>query len=372
VQEYSRRLSWLQGFGLHLWFGESPQNVSIVHAIEQYQNGVKREEAPRPVPARRPRLRTVWHRREDQDYLEDVRFGLLKYYCNAVKSVHKPEGSSSVSGILRPESWVSDPLDYSLTWHLHDALQFTSTYSLDEFPRLDSLYLSFMWQLEAMGEWDWAIYVALHTPSANNTWVANHELARDILMRHVTLSPDPRIRDVALSQDCFETCLDRPSEGRGALVSANKMPQHEPHLALCQSTWWHEAQAIRARYERVPSLEFSHLMSCVETDPDHPQALEWLEQAYRVAVIELRPLYQLTLDPHQDLAELENRLRPFRHLLKDGVVQRFLAEPEPELPPTQPKGTGSRNFCRLVYDRPMPLSQEVLASLLAFESAHEF
>lgn len=42
--------------------------------------------------------------------------------------------------MLRPESWVTDPLDSSLAWHLHDVLQFTPAYSLDEFPRLENLY----------------------------------------------------------------------------------------------------------------------------------------------------------------------------------------------------------------------------------------
>lgn len=375
AQLFCRRLSWLQCVGLQLWFGETPQNASIEHIFGQYQAAVERGEAS--GPSRETKLRTVWKRHECKDQVEEVRAGILKYYCNTLKIASKQlllsGGKSSFGGsladVLRPESWVSDPLDYSLAWHLHDVLQFTPAYSLDEFPRLENLYMSFIWQLEMMGEWEWAIYVALHSPAGNKSWEANEEVAREILMRNAPLFPDAVLPEVTVVQSPYEALLEQtgPSEQLLEALVQGQALQQQPHLAACQASWWHEAQAVRARYEGLPSAEFSHLLECVSTEDRH-QAEGWFSRAKTVAELKLRPLYMLTTDPRESLFELDNRLASHA----DDFSQHVMDEPEIKVPASEPKQTSARTLYTLTHEGTVPLAREITVELANFQSMYDF
>lgn len=381
AKEYFKRLTWLQAFGLQLWFAESPQNVSIEHALGQYQDAVKGKIAPAPLPLNK--------RQEGGHASEDVRMGLLKYYCHSLKFASKQLlldqqnnlGQSGLSSLLRPEAWGRDPLDGALVWHLHDLLQFTPAYSIDEFPRLDNLYMNYIWQLEAMGEWEWAIYVALHPPAGGNAWEANEELAKEILMRNVSLSFDfCSLPDVNVSQDPFVTFLEgsEPAAESSFLLSTRTTglhgsnPQILPYLAGCKSSWWHEAQAVRARYDRLPSLEFAHLLACVGEDPHTGQAS--LERAAKVVTTQLRPLYSLTdrLSDRKFMSELDNYLAPYLHLLPDVAPEFRLNEPEAEVLVSEPRLTSARTIHKLTLERSIPLSKELLGEFKRFAASFDY
>lgn len=161
--------------------------------------------------------------------------------------------------------------------------------------------------------------------SGNKSWTANEELAREILMRNAPLLPDAVLPDVVITQSPYEALLEQTSPSEQLSVQGQAL-QQQPHLSACKASWWHEAQAVRARlffllffyvvlfslsfllfnnelpsrYERSPSAEFSHLLACVSSEDCNPhQAQDWLNRAKAVAELQLRPLYMLTSDPRE-------------------------------------------------------------------------
>jgi nuclear pore complex protein Nup98-Nup96 len=76
-------------------------------------------------------------------------FKIIKMYA---------QHSTDIRSALDPLGITSDPLDYRMTWCLSVMLSKALNVSMDT----DSSTVSLASQLEAMGLWEWAIYVQLY------------------------------------------------------------------------------------------------------------------------------------------------------------------------------------------------------------------
>jgi nuclear pore complex protein Nup98-Nup96 len=76
-------------------------------------------------------------------------FKIIKMYA---------QRSTDINIALDPLGITSDPLDYRMTWCLSVML----SKALNISTGFDNVTASFASQLEAMGLWEWAIYVQLH------------------------------------------------------------------------------------------------------------------------------------------------------------------------------------------------------------------
>ena len=163
-------LSWKQALGLRLWYGirqEEPIQVAITSYLEDVT--AHREDHARPMPwFVEQGVATSW---DDAhvDQREDLLWGLMKVFADHMdrKKRHLLED------VLMSENHQLSPIDYRLTWQLYQTLQrmqiadFQST-AVDEddieepSPKVASLTMDYAWQLEAAGEWVWAVWVMLH------------------------------------------------------------------------------------------------------------------------------------------------------------------------------------------------------------------
>lgn len=122
---------------------------------------------------------------------EDTAFHLLKLFCGV---------QCQLAVALMPVNSTHDMLDYRLSWHLYDVLK-----ALDypQSPKLSHiLHMNFISQLEMVGLWQWAIYIAMHleledvsTTTSNVQVKQKLEYVRryaikELLCRHISLAED--------------------------------------------------------------------------------------------------------------------------------------------------------------------------------------
>ena len=164
------RFTWMQSFGLRLWYG-TLEEEGIEVAVQQYSQDLeeKREERVRPVPwfddGDKP---ASWEDRGSGQG-EDIVWGLLKLYSDKAQKLHQ----YPLEEVLRPQNLQKSRLDYRFSWQLYQTLRarkiadFTPEAGPDtgETTPAESivrLTLDYAWQLESAGQWTWAVFVVLH------------------------------------------------------------------------------------------------------------------------------------------------------------------------------------------------------------------
>lgn len=170
-------LGWKQAFGMRLWYGIREEE-RLETAVQKYLEDLDthREERARPLPwfveQRTPML---WEdRRKGQR--EDLLWGLLKLYSDHAQT----QAQFLLEDIIMPQNHQLSPMDFRLTWQLHQTLQ---VLQITDFRQPDKtgpdddrqqpsglrvaqLTLDFAWQLERAGHWTWAIFVVMHLPDS--------------------------------------------------------------------------------------------------------------------------------------------------------------------------------------------------------------
>ncbi|GCC41721.1 hypothetical protein chiPu_0025590, partial [Chiloscyllium punctatum] len=91
---------------------------------------------------------------EEEAPHQDICYHLLKLYSDRHYELHP---------LLNPRTVTADYLDYRLSWHLWMVLQAMNYTHLSE-KHQTMVHTSFAAQLEAVGLWEWAIFVLLHIP----------------------------------------------------------------------------------------------------------------------------------------------------------------------------------------------------------------
>lgn len=294
--------SWLRAFGIPLWYGRSSQNSSIAHALTLYDQSVELKHATPPSPpylassspsssssplsspsSVSPSSRSLPVRGGGLYKLWDVRYSLVRLHCDS---------RLPLSRVLVPEAAVPSALDYSLSWHLHDMLQYTSC---PTFPHALDLFMNFVCQLDTMGLWKWAIYVLQITGSENykNVFATSmtsekrKALIKDILCRNVEPAPEDTVRTMIktkrvkhtnnISKNLFDLSIPDTMHAGSVSMSVQrrqKQEQTETDNFLTQVVgiprqWIEEARAFRARSLHLYETELYHLLQANQFNDAH-------------------------------------------------------------------------------------------------------
>ncbi|KAI8928986.1 nuclear protein 96-domain-containing protein [Entophlyctis helioformis] len=266
-------MDWRRAFGLFFWYGQGGE-WTFSQALEQYEAHFTAYLIPRPLPAYLSKAASK--NGEGGRRVQDLCFHLLKV---AAQPMYPLEAA------LEPTSFTERCLDYRLSWFMGQMLagvkqvrgfrdtvaetavmaggQSSATSAaalaaiMGSMPHgqsmtSDAVTLSFAEQLQALGLWQWAVYVCLFLGTA----AGREEAVRHILAqwyplhdasgswRHVR-STKPATRGLLLD---FQ---GRRQTGGSDIAAKGQLSRHYVFLTetlLIAPEWIHEARALRARY----------------------------------------------------------------------------------------------------------------------------
>lgn len=174
-------VDWKRTLALHLWYASSSV-ASIPDALHLYESGFNGDSAhgkyccPPLPPYLEDDVDAQQVMEEKQFVVYDVCYHLLQLYTRR---------SHPLERVLCPTTSTPDQLDHRLSWLLYQGLRAVGYDHLSDFQAC-SLHVNFAAQLEALGLWQWAIFVLLHIPDS----LRRHSVVLDVLGRHVALSGD--------------------------------------------------------------------------------------------------------------------------------------------------------------------------------------
>ena len=203
-------LSWLQSFGLHLWYGRT-KNDSLATSIRSYASNITANMVPFPG----------YH-----DEIESPLWVLLNLYASGKPGLALPQTLSSLSA----------PFDCSMTFQMHHALVSRLPGLPVDITRADQLARDLAFQYSASGSYLEAIYALMHLSGPE----ARESSIRDVLTAHAASLPDP----------VAETATTRQDQYWFALTLGLRVPQ----------AWIHEAKALFARSQNESDTELQYLM----------------------------------------------------------------------------------------------------------------
>jgi nuclear pore complex protein Nup98-Nup96 len=177
------KVDWRRAFAMRLWFG-TEADAGIKDAVQEYWMACSQDDSvAKPVP---------WYttgNNTGRSGVLDGMFQLLKLYAG------KDGGMATLDDALNSYSYTSTVTDVRIPWHLYVILQqlrgtvsFSDTFgartgSISETG--ERLTLSYVCQLENLGLWQWAIFVALHLGRGS----ARKGTVMDILARRMVTLP---------------------------------------------------------------------------------------------------------------------------------------------------------------------------------------
>ncbi|GAO48900.1 hypothetical protein G7K_3063-t1 [Saitoella complicata NRRL Y-17804] len=245
----SEGLDWKRAFALHLWYGTF-EDWPIEDAVGSFEESFKTiSSVAKPLP-----------KHGGKEY--DIMFQLLKVYQDA---------EYKLEDVLQSRAFSESFLDSRLPWHLYmllsrvkrirdfsDRLEVPADvlakqpHAEGTSAAADQLALAYSSQLEAIGMWQWAIFVMLHleTPAARESAI------RDILARHFGE-------------------LSTEDEAGVSLFLTEKLK--------IPPVWILEAKALHARYEQDFQSEATHLLAAKRWTEAHKTIMNHIAPAAVIA-----------------------------------------------------------------------------------------
>jgi len=172
-----KRVDWRRAFAMRLWFGV-PADGEIKDAVSEYWMACQQDPSiPKPLP---------WYSTQSAPSgIYDGLFQLLRLYSGTGLN-------RTLDFALNPYNFSSAITDVRILWHLYTILSqlkgeasFADSFGGKSNVISDTgerLTLSYINQLENLGLWQWAIFVALHLWREN----ARKGTITDILARHIS------------------------------------------------------------------------------------------------------------------------------------------------------------------------------------------
>eukprot|EP01130_Rhizamoeba_saxonica_P003273 TRINITY_DN1399_c0_g1_i11.p1 TRINITY_DN1399_c0_g1~~TRINITY_DN1399_c0_g1_i11.p1 ORF type:complete len:1043 (+),score=259.01 TRINITY_DN1399_c0_g1_i11:1942-5070(+) len=257
IRSISEKINtWLQCLAWHVWYRHPPSD-SLSDLIRTFLE-------------------------ENQDSLpfgstkKDTIYQLLCLYCNVNHPVHLT---------LSPTTYSESLLDYSLSWHLYSVLrELPSThFSGTVIPSSSIDYdvtINYAHQLEALGLWEWSVYVLQNLPFSE---------CRDKACRYFI---DRNIEDMIQTNEKKRFLLER-------------MPQSIP------SSWISEAESQYYKYKRNILKE----IHCLK------EAEQW-NKAHDLIVKELGKKFVLEEKTILD-AEVNDFFKDFNEIIPTTITSNF-------------------------------------------------
>lgn len=157
-------LDWKRALATHLWY-IAPSSKPISYVIQLYEQAFKTfGYADRPNPP---------HNKED---VCDILYHLMLLNINKNKSLEQ---------VLNTDTHTNDPTDYSLSWLLLMTFQSLQIGSISE-GCVNHIHLNFASQLEALGLYNWAIFVLSFIKDRK----VRKSLIMEVLYRHIDIGND--------------------------------------------------------------------------------------------------------------------------------------------------------------------------------------
>ncbi|CEG43421.1 nucleoporin 98 [Plasmopara halstedii] len=242
-------LSWIMCLALFLWYKSGPA-TSLKSAMTLYKNAVQKQQAS----SSRSQFAVAG---TDKD---DILMELLKLYI---------EDAASLRTVLSPSGFTSQKngyLDYELTWHLHSVLRAIG-YKLDR-EWESHIHQNFIRQLEGVGLWEDAVYVALNISDV----LERESTCRELLFRNA----DVLDLDVSKRKQLCER-LSLPTEWISEALAVRAAAKQERHEEIAH---WIAAN----RYEEAHACLIGHVaMHCLFTN-EKDVLLQLLEELEPMAV----------------------------------------------------------------------------------------
>ena len=147
------KFDWKRAFGLRLWYAIRTDDT-IEEAVKKYAADLETGETTYPVPwFVEERVNLPWTDDHAVDR-EDLLWGLLKFFAD-------PDNRAPLADIVMPQNATGNPVDVRFSFELYQS--FAARFPAEADPeRADQLTLDFATQLEAAGQWTWALFVQLH------------------------------------------------------------------------------------------------------------------------------------------------------------------------------------------------------------------
>lgn len=254
---------WRRALGLHVWHTAPPGSEPLADALERYQHawtpaevedGDETHPAPRPVPWYVEQRLVVDVPSEDSDSKPvcDAQFRLLWLFCDSTGS-RAGTDVAALSQLLDPRGLSPEPLDYCEAWLLLNVLEALGLYpAADTAGTAANVTMSFAAQLEAAGLWPWAIVVSMHLRDGGLRRAA----VRALVLRHAH-------------------CATLNSEGSEHSEADKEYWRAREFLQSLgvPELWLEDAAVLRARYDRRPLDEVSHLLAAQRWPAAHAALL---------------------------------------------------------------------------------------------------
>ncbi|KAG0340670.1 hypothetical protein BG000_011376 [Podila horticola] len=243
-------LDWRRTLGLHLWYSNTAE-VDLTTALNEYVESLSQSsKIAKPLPTYQKQQGAS--KSEHYDFL----FQLIKLL------VHP---STQLETVLHPLGVSPSRLDYRQSWQFYMVLaQSLGVASFGSDSSHAIICNNFMSQLENLGLWQWAVFVALHLETSESREAA----VRSLLERHIEI---PRPLSSTGHSSSIE--LDR-SAGNGThtsfLLKDLKIPEE----------WLWAARATQASYRGDLPLEVYSLLKSGEHQKAHVLILSDLAPLY--------------------------------------------------------------------------------------------
>ncbi len=160
-------LDWRRAFGLRLWYAiDADEPIEeAVHKFSQDMESDNEEKKPLPWFIEEG-LDPLW---KDEHAIErtDLLWGLLQLFAQGEK-----HSATAIAHIVMPQNASRNPMNTRLSFQLYHALTGRASGERNknlehvDNEQADQLAWDFATQLEAAGEWVWAVFAALHLSSA--------------------------------------------------------------------------------------------------------------------------------------------------------------------------------------------------------------
>ncbi|KAF9973765.1 hypothetical protein BGZ73_002983 [Actinomortierella ambigua] len=246
-------LDWRKTLGLYLWFQKSADG-QLKEALEQYTLAFSsaNQMTAKPLPWYQQRhKRAAWDTQKFRQAY-DILYELTTLMVSPSRPLYR---------VLQPLGFSPSPLDYRLSWHLYQLLDHslkvgsfgTSSHGADK------LCQDFMFQLESLGLWEWAVFVALHVQDAG----LRKSSILALLARNVQPYEDKKLSQVSKSSERSTTTGSHSTAEQGSkddfLVKQLKIP----------AEWLWEARALRAKYDGCIAQQVYALLRAGEHEQGH-------------------------------------------------------------------------------------------------------
>ncbi len=224
-------LDWKRAFGLRLWYAILAQEP-IEAAVKKFAEDLTNDESKKPIPwfieggAHRP-----W---EDpaSAQREDLLWGILKLYASSKGAF----SNVSIADAVIPHNTTGNPLDTRLSFQLYHALSIRFPNNSDT-AKADHLAWDFAHQLDAAGEWLWAVFALLHISDHEKRQLA----LQSILAHHAAEIAGPDSQAFKTLTEEFKVSVTWIWEAKALHARSVQQDHAKEVYYLLQAANWDEA-----------------------------------------------------------------------------------------------------------------------------------